>query len=259
MGNPYGYWLPVDLSVHGASVDRLIWIIHAFMAVLFVGWGIFFVYCLGRFRRSANPRAQYEPVKAKISKFLEAGVVVFEAFLLVGLSMPAWAAYKNEPPPADKALHVRVVGQQFQWNFHYAGPDGKFGRTRPDLMDGVNPLGIDRDDPDAKDDFFTINRLVVPAGRPVIAHITAKDVIHSFFLPVLRVKQDAIPGMEIPIWFTAKAEASGKFDVACAQLCGNQHYRMRGELTIAPPAAFDAWFASKGKAEIPMPVEKDAK
>jgi len=242
---PYGYWLPIDISKHGAGIDRLIIVIHWFMAVLFVGWGAFYVYCCARFRRKANPVAMYEPVNAKLSKILELGVVLFEAFLLVGLSMPAWAAYKTEPLAADKALQIRVVGQQFQWNFHYAGADGKFGRVKPELMDGTNPLGIDRTDPAAHDDFFTINRLEIPKDRPVVNYVTAKDVIHSLQLNVLRLKQDAIPGTTIPVWY--EAAQTGKYDVGCAQLCGNQHYRMRGELIVREAAEFDKWFAAESE------------
>ncbi len=239
----YGYWLPPDHSVHGSAVDSLIHVIHWFMLALFVGWGSFMVYCLWRFRSKANPKATYEPVKAKLSKVLEIGVVIFEAVLLVGFSMPAWAAYKDQPPPSDKAMHVRVVGQQFQWNIWYPGPDGKFGRAKLDLIDGVNPVGLDRSDPAGKDDVVKINQLAIPVGKPIIAHITAKDVIHSFSVPVLRVKQDANPGMTVPIWF--EATQTGTYDIACAQLCGNQHWRMRGMVMAMEPAAFDEWLAKQ--------------
>ena len=80
----YGYWLPLNVSVHGEAIDQLINVLHVFMLMLFVGWGIFFFYCLIRFRQGANPTAQYEPMKGKATKYVEIFVVVFEAFLLVG-------------------------------------------------------------------------------------------------------------------------------------------------------------------------------
>ena len=199
------YWLPPDISVHGATIDSLIIYVHYFMALLFVGWGIFFVYCLIRFRSAARQSATYEPIKAKPSKFLEMVVVAVEAVLLVGFSIPVWAAYRSHPPaPETNPLEVHVIAQQFAWNVHYSGADGKFGRRRPELIDETaNPIGLDPDDPAAQDDVTTINQFYIPVNRPVIVRLTSKDVIHSFSVPLLRIKQDVVPGMEIPIWFTA--------------------------------------------------------
>lgn len=241
------WWLPADYTVHGAGVDRLITVLHWFMAVLFVGWGIFYVYCLVRFRYREGAKAHYAPVEAKASKYAEIGVLAFEVFLLLGLSMPIWAKYKNEPPTADQnPVTVRVVAEQFAWNFHYPGKDGKFGRTSPELIDaGTNPIGLDPEDPNGKDDFSTLNHLHVPVGRPVIARISSKDVIHSFGVHGLRVKQDAVPGMEVPIWFTVKEkppapleEGKGHFEVACSQLCGIGHYRMGAQVFVDTPEEF---------------------
>lgn len=198
----YGRWTPPDVSEHGHKIDQLITIVHYFMAVLFVGWGIFFVYCLTRFRAKSDGQALYHPVKGKISKYAEVGVAIFEAVLLLGFAMPVWAEYKNDPPAADDRIEVRAIGEQFQWNFHYPGPDGKFGRTRAEFIDTVgNTVGLDPDDPNGKDDIQKIGELHLPVGKPVYVRITSKDVIHSFDIPTMRVKQDAIPGMEIPVWF----------------------------------------------------------
>lgn len=205
----YGLWSPPLISEHGSSVDLLISLLHWFMLLLFIPWGVFMIYCLVRFRQRAGHRASYEPVKGKISKYAEIGVVLFEAILLVGLSIPVWAEYKNNPPEEADRLVIRVVAEQFQWNFHYAGPDGKFGRTDARLVDTAsNPVGLDESDPDAADDVWTINDFHIPTGRDIYLRLTSKDVIHSFFIPSMRVKQDVIPGMEIPIWFKVKAEAT---------------------------------------------------
>ena len=205
----YGAWFPPMLSEHGGEIDHLISVVHWFMLALFVGWGIFFVYCLVRFRQRGGHKAVYNPVKGKISKYVEIAVGVFEAFLLVGLSMPVWDWYKNEPPDAGAdRCEIRVVGEQFQWNFHYPGPDGKFGRTDAALIDtATNPLGIDWENEDAKDDVFS-QEMHLPVGKDIYVRITSKDVIHSFAIPTMRVKQDSIPGMEIPVWFKVKKDAT---------------------------------------------------
>jgi len=239
----YGYWLPMNVSTHGDKVDLLINVLHVFMALLVVGWGIFFVYCLIRFRQSANPIARYEPMKGKASKYLEIFIVVFEAFLLVGLSMPVWSDFKSGLPSESEALTVHVMGEQFAWNVQYPGKDGVFGRKAPQFVTPENLLGLDPDDPNGKDDFNSINNLHVPVGRPVIIKLTSKDVIHSFKVPVLRLTQDAIPGQEIPFWFNTTR--TGDFDIACAQLCGLGHYRMRGQIHIQSQADYDAWLAEQ--------------
>ncbi len=198
------FGLPPDISTHGYGVDRLIDALHVFMVILFVGWGVFLTYCLVRFRARAGVKASYEPIKAKPSKYLEIAIVVFEAFLLVSLSMPVWAKYKNEPPTDEEAFHVRIVAQQFAWNIHYPGADGVFGRTNPKLIDPEeNPVGLDRDSPGGEDDIVEINVMRLPVGQPIRIRLSSMDVIHSFSIPLLRIKQDVIPGMEIPIWFTA--------------------------------------------------------
>lgn len=203
----YGYWLPWDASTHGAAIDRMMVAVHILMFTLFIGWGIFFVYCLAKFRAKPGRKALYQPVKGSISKYAEIGVVIFEAVLLVGFSMPVWARYKNDFPAEKDAVVVKITAEQFAWNIHYPGPDGKFGRTSIDLIDPANPIGLDRDDPAAKDDAVSRNDFHVPVGKPVIVRLTSKDVIHSFFIPVLRVKQDAIPGTEIPVWFEVRKDA----------------------------------------------------
>ncbi len=200
------FWLPPDISEHGSRIDIIIEYVHWFMAALFIGWGIYFLYCLVKFRAGANPNATYGDAKAKPSKAAEVVVIVIEAILLVSFSIPVWAYYRAEPPSNDKdPLTVRVVAQQFAWNIHYPGPDGEFGQTRPELVDeALNPIGLDKDgDPNASDDYVSVNIFHIPKDRDVLVRLTSKDVIHSFAVPLLRVKQDAIPGMEIPIWFKA--------------------------------------------------------
>jgi cytochrome c oxidase subunit II len=237
--------LPVAASQHAPDVDSLISIVHWLMLVLFVGWGAFFLYVLFRFRKGANPRADYHGAKGKVSKMLEIGIVVVEAILLVFFAIPAWARRVSNFPPESGATVVRVVGEQFAWNVHYPGPDGKFGRTDVSLMAADNPLGLDRNDPAAKDDITTINQLTLPVDKPVLVHLSSKDVIHSFGLYEMRVKQDVVPGLDIPVWFIPNR--IGDYEITCSQLCGLGHYRMRGFVNIRSQADFDKFLASGGQ------------
>jgi cytochrome c oxidase subunit 2 len=252
--------MPINAATHGAAIDGLIGWIHVFMLILFIGWGGFFVYCLVRFRKSRNPVADYTGVTSPASKYAEIGVAVIEAIILVGFSIPLWAARVDGAPPESEALVVQVTGEQFAWNIHYAGPDGKFGRTDLKLLDlQSNPLGLDRDDPAGLDDITTLNQLYLPVNRPIIVKLRSKDVIHSFGVPELRVKQDAIPGLTIPIWFIATMTTAdmraqtGKpefqYEIACAQLCGIGHARMRGFVTVQTAEEFQTWFDTTSKEQ----------
>ena len=142
---------------------------------------------------------------------------------------------------------VRVAAEQFAWNVHYPGPDGKFGASDPSRVTADNPLGIDRNDPNAKDDITTINQLNVPINKPVLVHLTSKDVIHSFGVYELRVKQDAVPGMDIPVWFIPSRV--GEYEITCSQLCGLGHYRMRGFVNVKSEADFKAFLDEEAKSK----------
>jgi len=237
--------LPVQASTHAGEIDQMISLVHWLMFILFVGWGIFFAYVLFRFRKSANPRASYTGAKGKLSKGIEVGIVVIEMILLIFYAIPAWARRVSAFPSENEAVVVRVIGEQFAWNVHYHGPDGRFGRTRPELVTADNPIGLDRSDPDAKDDVTTINQLNLPVDRPVLVHLMSKDVIHSFGLYEMRVKQDAIPGMSMPVWFIPNRV--GEYEITCSQLCGLGHFRMRGYLNIQSQADFTKWFDDQEK------------
>jgi cytochrome c oxidase subunit II len=239
--------LPVEASTHAGDIDRMLVLVHWLMLVLFVGWGAFFVFVLFRFRRSANPKASYVGAKGKFAKSTEIAVAIVEIVLLVFYAIPAWATRVKAFPAAESgAVVVRVVGEQFAWNVHYPGPDGKFGRTDPKLVSADNPIGLDRTDPDAKDDITTINQLNLPVDRPVLVHLSSKDVIHSFGLYEMRVKQDAVPGLDIPVWFIP--DRVGEYEITCSQLCGLGHYRMRGFLNIKSSADYQKFLDDEGKA-----------
>src|SRR5262245_22651881 len=240
-------WLgmPVQAATHAPQIDQMTILVHWLMLVLFVGWGTFFLFVLFRFRRGANPRASYAGAKGKIAKSTEVAVAVIEVVLLVGYAIPAWALRVTAFPSESEAVVVRVVGEQFAWNVQYPGPDGRLGKTDLKLVTADNPLGLDRRDPDAKDDITTINQLNLPINRPVLVHLSSKDVIHSFGLIEMRVKQDAIPGMTMPVWFIPNR--LGEYEIACSQLCGLGHFRMRGFITVQSAADFQKWYDDQEK------------
>lgn len=249
----------VSASTQGPQIDNIISIVHWLMLILFVGWGAYFIYTLIKFRASNNPKADYNGVKNHYSSYIEGLVAVVEVVLLFGFAFPIWASRVNDVPVGTEVVQIRVVGQQFAWNFHYPGPDGVFGKTSVNLVDEAeNPIGLDRNDSFAKDDIFTVNQFHIPVNTPINVSLSTKDVIHNFKLPELRVSQDAIPGMEIPVWFEAtmtsedflkttigtKREGKG-FEIACAQLCGLGHYRMVGYMTVHNDEGYSAWLTEQ--------------
>ena len=254
--NLFGGLMPELASEHGARLDHVNDLVHLLMFVMFILWTALFIYMLFRFRAGRQKKAEYDGIKTKASTWAEVGVIVSEVILLIGFSIPLYSERVAELPPEDQAVHVRVVGEQFAWNVHYPGPDGQFGRTAADLVDvETNPLGLDSDDPASADDVSTINQLYLPVNKPVLIQLSTKDVIHSFYLPEMRVKQDAIPGVSFPVWFeptvtTAemrerKGDETFSYEIGCAQLCGLGHYRMRGFMTIQTQEEFDAWMAEQ--------------
>jgi cytochrome c oxidase subunit II len=236
-------WLgmPLPAAAHAGDVDQIMRLVHWLMLVLFAGWSAFFGFVLVRFRRRRQPVANYHGTKARWSTWLECGVLAAEVILLAFFSIPVWSARIDALPAERDSTVVRVIAEQFAWNVHYPGHDGVFGRTSIRLVGPDNPIGLDRRDPAAQDDITTINRMNLPIGKPVLVYLSTKDVIHSFGLPEMRVKLDATPGIVQPVWFTPVE--TGEWDIACSQLCGLGHYRMRGVYAIQPQADFDAWVA----------------
>jgi cytochrome c oxidase subunit 2 len=243
---------PAQASTHAAEVDHMTILVHWLMLVLFIGWGCFFLFVLFRFRKGANPKASYTGAHGKFAKSTEVAVAIIEIALLIFYAIPAWATRVKAFPAESQAVVVKVVAEQFAWNVQYPGPDGKFGRTDIKLVSADNPLGLDRSDPNAKDDITTINQLNLPIDRPVLVHLSSKDVIHSFGLYEMRVKQDAIPGMTIPVWFIP--HRVGGYEIACSQLCGLGHFRMRVFITIQSAADYQKWYDDQEKELRPAPA-----
>jgi len=243
--------LPVLASEHGREVDNLIIYVHILMIVLFAGWLAYFLYALFRFHRSRNPKADYMGVKSHATNYIEGAVAIVEGVLLIGVAVPLWARAMDKFPDKAQATNVQVVAQQFAWNVRYAGKDGEFGKQDMHLVKADNLFGVDPADPHGKDDIQLLNEIHVPLmknpdgkTKPVIITVSSKDVIHSFKVIALRVTQDAIPGMRIPVWFRPTEE--GRYQINCAQLCGNGHSSMaQGFLIVESPEAYEKWLASK--------------
>lgn len=253
-------WLgfPLVASDHGGAMTNFILGVHAVMLIVFLGWGAWFVTALIRFRAKRNPRADHRGLRTRLPYAAAGALALTEGALLFGISIPFWHdEIAAVPDPArEDVFVVRVIGQQFQWNVHYPGADGVFGRTSPTLVDDVlNPLGLDNDDPASADDITTLNQLHLPIEKTALIYLGSKDVIHSFFLPEFRVKQDAIPGMRVPVSFQPTmtseqfrektGDSAREFEIACAQLCGINHYTMRGFVTVETQEQLDAWYAAQ--------------
>src|SRR2546429_8058679 len=206
MTNTFAYWfkhklldLPFLASEHGKQVDDLIVYVHCLMGVLFVGWLAYFLYTIVHFRQSKHPKADYVGVKSHVSNFLEGGVALVEAILLLGFAVPLWAIVVRSPPSEKESTVIHVLGRWCSWNARYAGVDGIMGKQEPALGPSTDPFGIDRtNDPNAKDDVVVMGNIFVPVNKPVVAHLTGMEVIHSFAIRSMRVCQDAIPGLSIP-------------------------------------------------------------
>jgi cytochrome c oxidase subunit 2 len=197
-----------------------------------------------RDRGSSTPQVHYTHGNNK----LEITWTLLTLVLFVGLnfmSSSIWASERFRPAGAD-ALQVEVTGMQFAWYFRYPGPDGKFGGTKAELQDasagGRAAIGLDPSDPASQDDIVT-GTMYVPVNRQVEVILRAEDVIHSFFVPAMRFKQDAVPGLAIRMHFTPIA--TGDYEIACSQLCGLGHYKMHGILRVVSQDEFDKWMAAR--------------
>jgi cytochrome c oxidase subunit II len=226
-------------------------ITHQF-TLTFIAMGIVFVlaqcglgYFVWRYGSGAGgARAGYSHGNTK----LEVIWTTLTAVLFIGLNLSGssiWAKERFEPA-AEGAIPVEVTGMQFAWYFRYPGADGKFGRTDPKLMDpsagNEAAIGLDTTDPAAKDDVIA-GTMYVPVQRQVDLTLRSVDVIHSFFIPGMRFKQDAVPGLAIHMHFTPTA--IGDYEIACAELCGLGHYKMHGMLKVVSQDEFDKWLAAR--------------
>ena len=243
---------PELVSQNGGDIDGLIIAVHLLMLVLFVGWIIYYFVALWKFRASNNPKADYKGVKTKtITNSIE-GVVIVAELVLVVVATYFWNFYVNKTDDFSADSVIRVTAEQFAWNARYPGADGKLGAQSKTLVSGANPFGIDKTDPHGEDDVEVLKSDIwVPmiknedgTHKSVTIDLTSTDVIHCFKVLPLRVCQDVIPGMRIPIHF--RPVKVGRYQITCAQLCGDGHARMKGAVKVVDEAAWNEWY----KAEV---------
>lgn len=211
--------LPENASTYGGHVDQLFWIIlgiTGFFFFLVQGALLLFVLL---YRARPERKATY----LHGNTLVEVVWTIIPALILLWLTLASqkvWAEIRfPKQMPAPK-VEVEILAEQFAWNVRYPGPDNQFGTA---------------------DDVTTLNQLHLPVGEPVRIRVLSKDVIHSFFVPEFRVKQDAVPGLPTQVW--VQATKAGEFEILCAELCGLGHYRMRGFVKTEPASDFQAWLA----------------
>lgn len=235
-------WFPETISEHGPAIDAQFMRTLVVVAIAFVASQIALGWYVWRYREDREGDAVYTHGNTK----LEVGIMLVVAVVFVALAalgQKVWAQLHLQDAPAD-AVQIEVTGQQFVWNIRYPGADGKFGRTDPKLInDQENPVGIDTKDPAAKDDVVSVNRMAIPVNKSIKVTLRAKDVTHSFFVPALRFKQDTTPGLVVPVHF--KALKTGEYEIACAELCGLGHYKMKGYLMVMEDAQYEAWLKDR--------------
>jgi cytochrome c oxidase subunit II len=233
------WWLPPAISEHAPALDRQFLLTIIIVGIAFSAAQIALGWMVWKYRDSgkAGDRALYTHGSNRLEVvWTLITAVIFITLAVMGQSV--WASLRLHDAPAG-SYSVEVVAQQFQWNFHYAGKDNVFGRTDPRLIDdsALNFIGLDESDPNSRDDAVTAS-LIIPVNRPVELKLRSKDVIHSFWVPPLRFKQDLVPGMEIKVHFTANRV--GKYELACAELCGQLHFKMKSYMLVLPDDEFTA-------------------
>ncbi len=237
------WWFPPPINEHGALYDQqfmntlIVTGVVFFLAQMALGWVIF------RFRDRGG-RASYTEGNNKMEVLWTSGAfVLFVGAVLMSTSL--WAGF-HFSPTKEGAMRIELMGKQFSWSFRYPGPDGKFGKLDIKQINdaGGNPFGIDEKDPAGKDD-VTSSAVRVPVGKPILLVMRSRDVIHNFFVRELRLKQDLVPGMEIPFRF--QADKIGSYEVACSELCGLGHHQMRTTLEVLSAEDFEKWLKAQAQ------------
>jgi cytochrome c oxidase subunit II len=243
------WWFPAGASALAPLLDREFRATFWLLGALFVAAQILLAIFLARSRRGREtPEAPSRGNWRWETAWTLGVAVIFFSFHVSGGHL--WSAMNHEAG-THGGVRVEITGAQFQWYFRYPGPDGKFGRVDAQRLarpDEGNPLGLDPADPAGRDDIVS-SVLVLPVNRPADLDLRAQDVIHSVFIPAMRFKQDAVPGMDIHAQFTPTA--AGEYEMVCSQLCGLGHYRMKAVLRVVSEEEFQRWLNSRATAGSP--------
>jgi cytochrome c oxidase subunit 2 len=235
------WWMPPDYSLHGIRIDHQLAETMTASGILFVLAQLVlagFVWQYGD--RKDAPAVKRFPGGATPMVILASILVGVEILTLTLVGSKVWAGIYQSPPDPG-SLHIDVQAEQFAFYFRYAGVDGAFGGTHPELIDPANGnfFGLDpANDTTARDDIVS-GSLVIPVNQPILLSMHAKDVGHAFYVPELRIQQDFVPGLVIPLHFTATR--TGKFELVCTQLCGLGHYNMKAYVEVMAPEQFAQW------------------
>jgi cytochrome c oxidase subunit 2 len=236
----FKYGLP-DLASTRAAQDTLYYVILVLTGFFYVAVQGFLGLYVWKYRHRDDAEGSYWHDSHKLEMSWTIGTaVILIPVVFAGLLI--WQDVKAAPPEGDM-LTIEAVAAQFQWDFRYPGPDGEFAAWRPELYSLENYLGVEAGDPAGADDIHMINQLVIPVDQPVRILLRSKDVQHAFFLPNHRVKQDVMPGIQTMVWFTPTVV--GEYEIACAELCGLGHYRMRAFLSVRSEADYQAWLTEQ--------------
>lgn len=244
--NGYSWLLPEDAGTYGYKIDALYGALLYSTGIAFLIVVAALAYFCVRYRARKGTKALYTHGDSWKSMAVT-GTLALMVFLGIDMNTVRLsnAAAKDIQHPPENSMRVHVQAQQFSWMFHYPGADGKFGRTDPQFITDTNLFGVDPNDPDGKDDIMNEGVLCVPDNKPVVLEMRSRDVIHSFFLPNFRVKQDVVPGMKTQLWF--QSTRTGTFEIACAELCGMLHSQMSGILSVRTQAEFEKWLKEKAE------------
>lgn len=227
------WWLPENAAAHGVKVDGIFTMI--FVITVLVGLAVFgtLIYFLIKYRYQEGRKAVYLHGNHKLEMIWTITPAVILVIMGI-LSIRAWADIRMaEPAYGEEIIEVEVLAQQFEWHIRYPGMDGKFG-----TLDDIGTF--DKDDPDKS---IIRDTIIVPVGKMVRVHLMSRDVLHSFFVPNMRQKLDAVPGLRGTLTFTPTR--TGKFDLMCAELCGAQHYAMQGVLYVLSEEDYGAWLSER--------------
>lgn len=230
------WWFPPNISEHGPKIDAQFNRTMVVVALTFILSQLALGYIVWQYTSKRSGKATYSHGNNRLEiLWTSITALIFVGLGILGQQM--WVALHLDEAPAN-AIKVHLVAQQFQFNFHYPGMDATFGRTEPKFINdsGLNYVGLDPADPSGKDDSQTTT-LAVPKDVPVEITMRSKDVIHNFFVPALRFKQDAVPGLLIKVHFTANTV--GKYEIPCAELCGSLHYNMKSYMLVLPREEYD--------------------
>ncbi len=238
------WWFPKSITDIGHDIDAQFVRTMIICGIVFAASQFGLAWVILRYRDRGG-RAVYSHGNNTMEVLWTAATAV----MFIGLGFYArnsWAEmhFRGAKPGS---VQIHVMAQQFAWNFHYPGADGQFGKSIFKRVNnsGTDPFSLDESDPAYADDVVTAV-LAVPVNEEIELTLYAKDVIHSFFVRELRIKQDLVPGMRIPIHFTAKE--AGDYELACFELCGLGHQRMRSFLKVMARPDYEKWLADQ-KAE----------